>query len=123
MIVLCSLFSSGFTSEHIKQCWSGQSSSHTDESGKATDLLLILDRTRDRLDRWIGVSELMTAVEKGVLAGVLTVLRRIFKLDLKLREDTSFCFFGAGTGRRSVRRFMLTSLRQEGADIVLLVKL
>ena len=119
MIVLCRLFSSGFTSEHIKQCWSGQSSSHTDESGTATDLLLLLDRTMDRLDRWIGVSELMSDVEKGVLA----VLRRIFKLDLKLREDTSFCFFGAGTGRRSVRRFMLTSLRQEGADIVLLVKL
>ena len=51
MIVLCRLLSSGFTSEHIKQCWSGQSSSHIDESGTATDLLLLLDRTRDRLDR------------------------------------------------------------------------
>ena len=90
MIVLCRLFSSGFTSEHIKQYESGQGSSHTGDRGPATatDLLLLLDRTKERLERCIGVSEVCSRVRRGVPAegGARVVPRRFkdFKLDLKL---------------------------------------
>ena len=74
----------------------------------------------------MGVSELGSGVEKkrGVLIveeleELLTRLRD-FKLDLKLWEVTSFFFLGVCS---SVRIFMLTSCRQEGAESDLLVKL
>ena len=56
----------------------------------------------------------------GEEVGAVLDSLRDFRLDLKLWEETSFGFLGVCS---SVRTFMLTSWRQEGAESALFVKL